>query len=662
MGELKQIGKVNIDLSDYPGEDLYSEGAIEDELLKVAENNSREDFRRIIEENTSWPYLYHFSPVRENIVSWLPIKKEDKILEVGAGMGAITNALCTKAGSVESIDLSLKRSLVNAQRNKDMDNLSIRVGNFKDIEPKLESDYDWIMLIGVFEYAISYMSGNNPFTDFLKILMKHLKPGGRLVIAIENRLGLKYFAGCKEDHTCGFFDGIENYKKGGQVRTFSRAGLERIFAEAGVKEYHFYYPYPDYKLPNTIFSDKRLPLFGELRDNIRNFDQDRVILFDETNGFDGMISEGIFPIFSNSYEVIIGPDVEVDYAKYSVDRNDEFCVSTSVVNENGVKKVVKKAENIKAFEHISNMYKAYDVLSERFRESELEINKVLDFKPEEGTVSFEFVQGRTLESIFDECVKKSDKNEFLRLFDKYKRLVFHNEEAPVFDSDMIFPNIIVDDNEVFTVIDYEWTKFTKGNSYELVQRAIDNYLLPNNFRCIISEWIDTNNEYEEDLFQERINGKIVTMPEIRHKIGKGAYSFDYMTDRVAGLNARFQIYEDYGDGFSEKNSYFLEDVKKYGANFLLEIEIKEGMKAVRIDPGDKPARFYVNQISCNDSVLTDKMIGVTKNGCADVRNTVQKGNVFIFKKEDPHFKLPLKGMGLESGDILKIDCRLEYIY
>ena len=97
MGKLKQIGKVNIDLSDYPGEDFYSEGAIEDELLKVAENNSREDFRRIIEENTSWPYLYHFSPVRENIVSWLPIKKEDKILEVGAGMGAITNALCTKA-------------------------------------------------------------------------------------------------------------------------------------------------------------------------------------------------------------------------------------------------------------------------------------------------------------------------------------------------------------------------------------------------------------------------------------------------------------------------------------------------------------------------------------------------------------------------------------
>ena len=226
--------KVNIDLSKYSGQDFYSEGEIEDKLLEVAETVDRSEFRKTIEDNTSWPYLYHFSKNRENIVSWLPLKKSDKVLEVGAGMGAITNALCQKAGSVTSIDLSLKRSKVNANRNKDMDNLTIRVGNFTDIETELQNDYDWIMLIGVFEYAISYIGTANPFEDFLKILMKHLKPNGRLVIAIENRLGMKYFAGCKEDHTCGFFDGIENYHKGGQVRTFSRAGLEKIFKKVNI--------------------------------------------------------------------------------------------------------------------------------------------------------------------------------------------------------------------------------------------------------------------------------------------------------------------------------------------------------------------------------------------------------------------------------------------
>lgn len=661
MGEIRTVGKVNIDLTDYPGEDFYSEGAVEDELLKVSESVARDDFRKTIENNTSWPFLYHLSPVRENIVSWLPIKKDEKVLEIGAGMGAVTHGLLTKAKSVDSIDLSLKRSLVNANRHKYYDNLTIKVGNFSDVEPKLDNDYDWIMLIGVFEYAISYIKGDNPFVDFLKIIKKHLKPDGRIVIAIENRLGLKYFAGCKEDHTCGFFDGIENYKDGGQVRTFSRNRLEDIIKEAGADDIHFYYPYPDYKLPNTIFSDKRLPKLGELKDNIRNFDQDRVVLFDETNAYDGIINEGLFPVFSNSYEVVIGPDVSIDYTKYSVDRNDEYCISTSIVCENNVKKVVKKAENKAAISHIVTMNKAYPILCERFRESELKINKVIGFNEESGIIEFEFVEGKTLESLLDECVQKNDKEGFIKLFEKYKKLVFHNDDSPIFDSDLIFSNIIVDDSGNFTAIDYEWIKFTKGNSYELVQRAIKNYLIPQNFRCAVSNWIDVQNEYDEALFQQNINGNSIPMPDIRHKIGKGAYSFDYMTDRVAGLDAKIQVYEDFGNGFTEENSYFLSDVKKYGANMLLEIPLKENIKAVRIDPGDKPARFYVNQILFNENDVTSKLIGNLKNGINDPRTSVQKGNVFIFKTTDPHIKLNVKDLKNVTG-VLKIDCRLEYIY
>ena len=84
------IGKVNLDLSKYSGQDLYSEGDIEDRLLKVCEENDPCEFRRIVEENADWAYLYHLSKERENIVSWLPITKNDKVLEIGAGPGAIT--------------------------------------------------------------------------------------------------------------------------------------------------------------------------------------------------------------------------------------------------------------------------------------------------------------------------------------------------------------------------------------------------------------------------------------------------------------------------------------------------------------------------------------------------------------------------------------------
>ena len=80
-------------------------------------------------------------------------------------------------------------------------------------------------------------------------------------------MGMKYWAGCAEDHLSRFFAGIEDYPDGGVVRTFTRNGL-RLMRKCGVADYHFYYPYPDYNLlPDTIYSDRRLPKVGELSKN-----------------------------------------------------------------------------------------------------------------------------------------------------------------------------------------------------------------------------------------------------------------------------------------------------------------------------------------------------------------------------------------------------------
>src|SRR5699024_12559017 len=55
-----------------------------------------------------------------------------------------------------------------------------------------------------------------------------------------------------------------------------------IFETAGSYTWDFYYPYPDYKFPMTIYSDKWLPGIGELREVRYNFDRARLRLFDET--------------------------------------------------------------------------------------------------------------------------------------------------------------------------------------------------------------------------------------------------------------------------------------------------------------------------------------------------------------------------------------------
>jgi len=302
---IEKIGNVDLNLLYYCGKDLYSDGDIEDEILGFVKKSPQEAYDQYIQKRKKWAVLYHLSPIRQNIVSSLAIDKTHNVLEIGAGCGAVTGRLCEMAQEVTCIELSKKRSLINAYRNKHFNNLEIMVGNFETIEENLNKSYDYITLIGVYEYAASYISTDNPYHDFIKIAMKHLKPGGKLVIAIENRLGIKYFAGCKEDHVGLHFEGIEGYTNTKGVRTFSREELITIFRDCGYGDIRFLYPYPDYKFPISIYTDDRLPLKGELNMNIMNMDQTRQLLFDEAKMLDSIADTSLFSVFSNSFLIEI---------------------------------------------------------------------------------------------------------------------------------------------------------------------------------------------------------------------------------------------------------------------------------------------------------------------------------------------------------------------
>ena len=51
----EKIGSVTLNLTYYSGQDYYSDGDIEDEMLDIAMNNPAERFPEIIEEKKIWP-------------------------------------------------------------------------------------------------------------------------------------------------------------------------------------------------------------------------------------------------------------------------------------------------------------------------------------------------------------------------------------------------------------------------------------------------------------------------------------------------------------------------------------------------------------------------------------------------------------------------------
>lgn len=678
---IEEIGKIKLNLKHYPGEDYYCDGDAEDELLEITRDYSAVEYQRIIEEKKRWEILYHLSAQRENIVEWLPITKEMKVLEVGSGCGAITGALARKAGEVTCIDLSRKRSRINAYRHIDADNITIHVGNFQDVEPDLPCDYDYICLIGVFEYAQAYIRSKTPYEDFLNIIKRHLKPEGHIAIAIENKFGLKYWAGCREDHLGTYYSGIENYPDGGVVRTFTAQGLRNIANKCGYPQVQMYYPYPDYKFMTCLYSDERLPKTGELSNNLRNFDRDRLQLFDEKRVFDTVIQEGQFELFSNSYMMLLGPRLEEKYVKYSNDRKPEFCIKTVLKEDQSGKTIEKHPLSKEAWEHIEHTACAYEALSERYKDSGLKINRCRLERANSGTESkvgieteapylcLEYVEGRTLEEILDDCLEHNDLERFGQLFDEYYKRIACAEEEKIADYDLIFANIIVPENidNAWNVIDCEWSFEKVVETKQIAFRSVYCYLLENekrnrlNLDLIIQklgiDQADAEQYRRQEMdFQKYVTGKHMSMAQIRDEIGCPVYTVDAFCEgqALAAGKDRIQIYEDTGRGFNEEQSFFIDEnageqvrVREDGMTEV-EIMISGGRSALRIDPCNDFCLIYLEEIKWNGVIVPWKGRQIQVNGFKAGENT------YVCPTCDPNITISLAGIAGEDSNILQV--------
>lgn len=292
------------------------------ELYELVKQNKSGDFADVIQEKASYPYLYHLSKIRQNLVDWLPITKEMRVLERNAECGALTGKLLEKAGEVICLTENEFSAKIIRERYRDAGE---RLKVFCEDTP-VAMRFDVILIAGnVYR-----------FREELKNLRTLLKENGRLMLADANRLGLKYFAGCQEEYRGGYFTGLLNYdmgecrmdsrghgraavEGGGRVSTdgsrrggtdggrcCSRAEYAKMLREAGFEELTFYYPYPDHKFPTAVYSDEWLPHRGELTENRRNFDRDRIACFDEREVYDALLEEGVFGTFSNSFLIEAG--------------------------------------------------------------------------------------------------------------------------------------------------------------------------------------------------------------------------------------------------------------------------------------------------------------------------------------------------------------------
>ena len=289
-------------LKDQKEKKVYSDGnETEQRMLQIAKKYPEDESQDYIANNSEYTVNNTFSSVRQNILNWYPFKKDADILEVGAGMGSITGMLCDRAKNVTAIEMSEARADVIRARYPERNNLEIISEDITIWET--DKKFDYVVFIGVLEYAAVFSPKKHPFERFLQSAKNLLKDDGIILFAIENRFGLKYWLGGSEDHLQQPFVGIEGYKKPRTPKTFSKSELEKLLDDVGLNKHRFYSVYPDYKFPELICTQDFKPSYMNLQKVSFTYSKNSVLTANEKELYKDIIDNNVWEFFANSYIV-----------------------------------------------------------------------------------------------------------------------------------------------------------------------------------------------------------------------------------------------------------------------------------------------------------------------------------------------------------------------
>jgi 2-polyprenyl-3-methyl-5-hydroxy-6-metoxy-1,4-benzoquinol methylase len=286
----------------------YSDGdAVEEEIRRIvsAAHDRSSGSEELAGHVHSWSMEYHLSPSRASILRPLALR-DMEVLEVGAGCGALTRFLAEQGADVVAVEGSLRRAHIAAARCDGLPNVRVFCDTFQEFV--CERRFDVVVAVGVLEYAPAFVDGRDPVVAFLERARAFLKPTGVLLIAIENQLGLKYFAGVAEDHTGELFFGIQDrYEEQHRYVTYGRAELGAKLKAAGFPSVEYLYPVPDYKLPTALFTHESLtgsdlPAAEMIsRAPARDGGWPRVRLFCEAAAWEAVCRNHLAPELANSF-------------------------------------------------------------------------------------------------------------------------------------------------------------------------------------------------------------------------------------------------------------------------------------------------------------------------------------------------------------------------
>lgn len=376
--------KINLDFYEGEQENLT---LIEKEIVKIIKENKKEDYPEIIEKDGRLELLQALSEIRKNIINWYPLKEKSNILEINANFGEITEELCEKADKVISIENSKQKADAMRKRLEDICNLEVIVGKLEKIT--LQEKFDYILINGLEEQDLL-------LEDYLQFAKRYLKDDGTILFTTDNQFGLKtYNVNCEK---------VENKKY------ISKNKIEEILHQYNLNNYKFYYPLPNYKTPNVIFTDKNLPSSESILRDLTLYNKNDVVVLDERKKYKEILKEDVelFKFFANSYLVEISKENnKIEFVSFGNSRKEQYRIKTVMLED----KVYKQNVSEKGKEHLDDIKRNIQILKK------LNINILDDY--DDNTIFSKLIREETLDEVLIHKWEEGKKEEFILLIEKF---------------------------------------------------------------------------------------------------------------------------------------------------------------------------------------------------------------------------------------------------
>lgn len=363
------------------------------------------DFEKVLNSDDRLEVFFHLSRMRESILNWYPFEPNASLLEYGGNMGALTGLFCTRCAEVTSIELNPFRAEILRQRYKKCDNLTV----LDTSEYTCNEKFDYIVAL---DYADLSVEGFNR-------LREQLKPQGRLLVAMENRFGLRNWCGKRSRQTGKPFDTVS-----GRDGSFGKAQISLNLERAGFGGQKWYYPMSDHWFTQDIYSDKYIPESYSTARFRPYVEPDYTLLMNEQELYKDVFQNHVFEFFSNAYLVEARLDAEdkpcpVDFAAVTTYRTKEKRFAT-IICDNVVKKMPLHPDGEKG---INRMIYNHELLAKRG------IN-VLPLSLDGDSVVMPRIRQETLIDYWQRTLQDGsfDFDAFVNMFDRFQSVIFQSSE------------------------------------------------------------------------------------------------------------------------------------------------------------------------------------------------------------------------------------------